>query len=66
MNGRKEAAKFFAGISASQVLTHVAFAAAGVRFSHFGIDQTPGLIPGRLIFWAIVLILLVYYAWLRR
>lgn len=62
----KEIAKFFAGSAANQLLTHGALATAGVQFSLFGItyDQRLNTIAG--VVWAFILLLLIYYAWVRR
>lgn len=62
----KEIAKFFAGFAANQVLTHGALAAAGVRFSLFGIGYDQQLNTLAAIVWGIVLVLLIYYAWGRK
>ncbi|MCC8430127.1 hypothetical protein LJ725_14220 [Reyranella aquatilis] len=63
---RKEIAKFFAGFAANQVLTHGAFAAASVQFSLFGITYSQGLNTIAAGAWAIILLLLTYYAWIQR
>lgn len=63
---RKEIAKFFAGFAASQLLTHGAFAIAGIRFTLFGINETPALNTIAAIAWGIIALLLIYYAWGRR
>lgn len=65
MNWR-EVAKFFAGVAASQFLIHGAFAVSGVRFTLFGIDYSPTLNSVAAVVGAVVLILLVYYAWIRK
>lgn len=63
---RKEIAKFAAGFAANQLLTHGALAATGTQFSLFGIsyDQPHNTIAA--VVWGIILLLLVYYAWVRR
>lgn len=63
---RKEIAKFLSGFAASQVLTHGGLAAAGVQFTLFSISYTPGFNTLAAAVWTIVLIVLVYYAWLRE
>ncbi|HQZ97999.1 MAG TPA: hypothetical protein PLP21_16885 [Pyrinomonadaceae bacterium] len=64
---KKEVAKFFAGVAANQVLTHGVFALSGVEFTLFGvISFTRGLNTAAAIVWAIVLVLLVYYAWIQK
>lgn len=62
----KEIAKFFAGFAANQVLTHGALAAAGVRFSLFGMDYDQRLNTLAAFVWGIVLVMLAYYAWGRK
>lgn len=62
----KEIAKFFAGFAANQVLTHGALAAAGTQFSLFGISYDQRLNTVAAIGWGIILLLLIYYAWLSR
>ena len=61
----KEIAKFFAGFAASQVLTHGALATAGIQFSLFGVAYDQRLNTIAVVVWAIILLLLVYYAWVR-
>ena len=63
---RKEIAKFFSGFAASQVLTHGALAASGVQFTILGIGYTPGFNTLAAVVWAVVLIVLVHYAWIRK
>lgn len=63
---RKEVAKFFSGFAANQVLTHGAFAIGGIRFTLFGVSYTPALNSAATVVWAIILALLVYYAWGKR
>lgn len=62
----KEAAKVFAGFAANQVLTHGAFAVSGAQFNIFGISYTQQLNTVAAVVWAVVLGLLVYYAWVRK
>jgi len=62
----KEIAKFFAGVAANQVLTHGAFAVAGVQFSLFGITYDQGFNTIAAVVWTIILLLLTYYAWVKR
>lgn len=63
---RKEIAKFFAGFAANQVLTHGALASAGIQFSLFGITYDQRLNTIAVVVWAIILPVLIYYAWVRR
>ncbi|MCT8999881.1 hypothetical protein [Chelativorans intermedius] len=62
----KEVTKFFAGFAANQVLTHGALATAGIQFSLFGITYDQRLNTSAVVVWAIILLLLVYYAWVKR
>lgn len=66
MNRGKEIAKFVAGFAANQVLTHGAFALSGVQFTLFRITYTPRLNAIAVVVWAIVLIVFVYYAWVKK
>ena len=66
MNRKKEVAKFFAGVSANQVLTHGAFAVSGVQFTLVGITYTRGLNVAAVAVWTSALIFLVYYAWMKK
>lgn len=61
----KEIAKFFSGLAANQALNHGAMAVAGTQFTMFGITYSPGMNTTAAVIWAVVLILLVYYAWIR-
>lgn len=65
-NGKKGVAKFFAGVAASQALTHGVLAAAGIQLSLFGIAYSQRLNTIAAVVWAILLLLLAYYAWNRR
>lgn len=62
---KKETAKFFSGFAANQVLTHGAFAINGVEFTIFGINYTIEFNAIAAAVWAIILSLLVYYAWIK-
>ena len=62
----KDIAKFFAGFAANQVLTHGALAAAGTQFGLFGISYDQRLNTVAAVVWATILLLLIYYAWMRR
>lgn len=62
----KELAKFFCGFSANQVLTHGALALSGARFEVFGISYDPTLNTTAVMAWAVIALLLYYYAWGRR
>ncbi len=62
----KEIAKFFAGFSANQMLTHGAFALSGVQFTLFGIAYDRGLNSAGALVWSIALVLLAFYAWGRK
>lgn len=63
----KEVAKFFSGVAANQTLTHGAFALMGdLPLTILGVTYTRELNIGAMIFWLIVLVLLVYFAWIRK
>lgn len=62
----KEAAKFIAGFAGNQILTHGTLAASGTRFSVFGMDYTPALNTTAAVVWGVIMLLLIYYAWMRR
>lgn len=62
----KEIAKFFSGFAANQVLMHGAFALAGTEFTVLGIRYTPTLNATAVVIWAIILIALFYYSWIKR
>ena len=66
MSKWKEAAKFFAGFAANQVLTHGAFIFSQSPPKLFGIVYTPQFNLFAVIFWAVALVLLVYFAWIRK
>lgn len=61
----KEIAKFLSGFAANQLLTHGAMAAIGAQFAIFGVRYSSGLHAAAALFWALLLFLLVYYAWIR-
>ena len=61
----KEVAKFFSGVAANQVLTHGALAASGVEFTLLGIAYDRGLNTTAAGVWAVILVLLIYYSWIR-
>lgn len=65
MKGR-ETAKFFTGFAANQVLTHGGLAIGGIQFTLFGIPYTPAVNTVAAVMWAIMLIFLVYYAWIKK
>lgn len=63
----KEVAKFFAGVAANQTLTHGAFALKGdLPLTILGVTYTRELNVGAMVFWLIVLVVLVYFAWIRK
>ncbi|KQB60252.1 hypothetical protein [Acidovorax sp. SD340] len=62
----KEIAKFFSGFAANQMLTHGALAATGTEFTVFGINYTRQLNTTAAIVWGILMLALIYYAWMRR
>lgn len=61
----KEVAKFFSGVAANQVLTHGALAASGVQFTLLGITYDRWLNTTAVTVWAVILVLLIYYSWIR-
>ena len=61
-----EIAKFLAGFSANQVLTHGAFVLAGVQFTLFGIHYDRALNLAGAIVWGAVLAFCVWFAWIRK
>ena len=63
----KEVAKFFAGVAGNQTLTHGVFALIGdLPLKILGVTYTRELNIGAMVFWLIVLVLLVSYAWIRK
>lgn len=62
----KEIAMFFSGFAANQVLTHRALATAGIQLSLFGITYDQRLDTIAVVVWAIILLMLIYYAWVRK
>lgn len=63
----KEVAKFCSGVAANQTLTHGAFALSGdlpVRI--LGIVYSREFNTLAMVFWLIVLVVLVYSAWVRK
>lgn len=63
----KEVAKFFAGVAGNQTLTHGVFALMGdLPLKILGVTYTRELNIGAMMFWLIVLVLLVHYAWIRK
>ena len=63
---RKEIAKFASGFAANQLLTHGAMAATDTEFSMLGISYARELNTIAAAFWGVVLLLLIYFAWVRR
>lgn len=61
-----EIAKFAAGFAANQLLTHGAMAATNTEFSLLGIAYTRELNTIAALFWGVLMLALIYYAWLRR
>ena len=59
-------AKFLAGFSANQVLTHGAFVLGGVQFTLFGIHYDRGLNISAAVVWGGVLALCGWLAWIRK
>ncbi|SKA28664.1 hypothetical protein SAMN02745126_04814 [Enhydrobacter aerosaccus] len=66
-NIMKEFAKFFAGVAAMQTVFHWALGLSDVLpVTLVGITYTPGLNTTAMVAWPIIMVLLIYYAWLRR
>ena len=61
----KEIAKFVAGFAASQLLTHGAMAALDSQFSMFGVAYTREFNTVAALFWGVLMLLLIYFAWVR-
>jgi hypothetical protein len=61
----KEISKFVAGFAANQLLTHGAMAAIDTEFSMLGIAYTRELNTIAAAFWGVLMLLLIYYAWIR-
>lgn len=62
----KELAKFASGFAADQLLTHGPMAATDTEFSMLGIAYTREFNTLAAVFWAILMLLLIYFAWGRR
>lgn len=62
----KEIAKFAAGFAADQLVTHGAMAATGTEFAMLGIAYTRELNTIAAVFWGVLMLLLIHYAWFRR
>lgn len=62
----KEIAKFFGGFAASQALFHGALASTRIEVTLLGISYTRALNTFAFIVSAIVTVLLLYYAWIRK
>ncbi len=66
-NRKKEWAKFFAGIATEETTIHWALGLSGVLpLNFFGFTLTTTFNSILMIFWPIVAILLVYYAWIKK
>lgn len=65
-NGRKEVAKFLAGVAANQLFTHGAMAATDTEFSMLGVAYTRELNTLATAVWGALMLLLIYYAWIRE
>ncbi len=50
----------------NQFLTHGALAISGTRLSVFGTDYTAGLNTTAAIVCGVLMLLLIYYGWMRR
>ncbi len=65
-NIKKEVAKFFSGVAAMQVLVHGAFALTGSNYTILGFTLSGAYNTFAVVLWAMVLVLLIYYAWIKR
>ena len=62
----REVAKFFAGVTAWEALTHAAFAASGVLpFKLCGVTLTPKLNMAQIVIPAMTSAALIYIGWIR-
>ena len=62
----REVAKFIAGFAGNQFLTHGAMAATNTEFSMLGVAYTRELNTLAAVVWGLLMLLLIYYAWIRR
>lgn len=62
----KEAAKFFAGVTAWEALTHASFAASGILpIKLCGITLSPKLNTVQIVIPAMTSVALIYVGWMR-
>ena len=62
----REVAKFLAGLAGNQLLTHGAMAATDTEFSMSGVAYTRELNTLAAFFWGVLMLLLIYFAWIRH
>ena len=63
----KEAAKFFAGLTAWESITHISFALNGnFPFCLMGIIITETINTIQIIILAMVSMILIYFAWIKK
>ena len=67
MNRKKELAKFFSGVAVSKVVTFIALGTSNLLpLNIWFYTLTPQLNFIFLLFWGVVGILLIYYAWFKK
>lgn len=67
-NQKKELAKFFAGFASAQIISHWGLGLFSENLPlDFGfITLTEGLNTFAMVFWPIILVLSVYYGWIKK
>lgn len=67
-NRKKRIAKFFAGFASAQIMFHWGIGLFNVNLPlDFGfIALTEGLNTFAMVFWPIIVVLSVYYGWIKR
>lgn len=63
MNNKKRFAVFFAGVAASQLVTHGAFALAGIGYRILGIEFTQAIQSVAAVVWGVLAIAPEVYGW---
>lgn len=62
----KDFCKVLTGYSIHEIAFHGAFAVNGLTFRMLGVNVTPGLNMFAVVFWTVVLVLAVYFAWFKK
>lgn len=67
-NRKKELAKFFAGFATAQIIFHwgLGLFSVNLPLNFSFITLTEGLNTFAMVFWPIILVLSVYYGWIRK